>query len=414
MPKKIDSSTESSALLEARKEFISRIDFHFVVGTEPMMGQKNRSWSNALIADKMGINPSTPSGWRNGMTFPTPSNFALLLTLFFGNEFHSSADAVRLIELYNLASPYHFHTETSLPDEESLQQIPAAFRFGISKNKIDALPETPQSIDNDISSDLLTELKSKVFHLIQRLKGSNSDPFACSCFERLFEKLDVDFLDVRPGVVLSRMRSVEAVRDGFDTEEGKGLLFPGAIAEINSVCSTGQDFLATFPLIREIERQRLALDIEKSPETIAEIQSKTSLIIEAASRSEAVAVGAVNALSENEVDIAQSVDLTTTADLVADQLLITRNFTSEVVRSILHNGAEAWNIIKPDLQDGAKTAARILPPLAVIALITSIAGPIAGLAGILNTDIFRSVAAAIPRVQRTSKILPKEKRKHED
>lgn len=43
----------------------------------------------------------------------------------------------------------------------------------------------------------------------------------------------------------------------------------------------------------------------------------------------------------------------------------------------------------------------MLPPLAVIALITTIAGPIAGLAGLLRGDLFKSVRGAVTTVGRS-------------
>jgi hypothetical protein len=45
----------------------------------------------------------------------------------------------------------------------------------------------------------------------------------------------------------------------------------------------------------------------------------------------------------------------------------------------------------------------MLPPLAVIGLLTTIAGPIAGLAGLLRGDLFKSVRGAVTSVQKNAR-----------
>jgi hypothetical protein len=104
----------------------------------------------------------------------------------------------------------------------------------------------------------------------------------------------------------------------------------------------------------------------------------------AAAHSDIVAPGAVNALGENEPDIRQAQSVEVRADLVADRLLIHRNFVSQALRAITRKSGGVWEVIGPDFITGSKVAARMLPPLAVIGLLTAIAGPIAGLAGLLR------------------------------
>ena len=286
-------------------------------------------------------------------------------------------------------------------DTRAVEQIAAAFRFGIQNNKIDALPENLETLDPVTSQDLYEELLAKVQALGARLRRSNADPHASFAVERLMQSLGARYDDVRPGVVLSRLRSIEGIVSGFDSEEGKAALFPDAIAMFTDLHLSGQDFLATFPNVRRIERERIAAGLEKGPEFIDKVLEETEAIYTAAAGSEIVAPGAVNALGENETDIREAQSVEVKADLVADRLLIYRNFVSQALRAIARKSGDAWEVVGPDFVAGSKVSARMLPPLAVIALITTIAGPIAGLAGLLRGDLFKSVRGAVTTVGRS-------------
>jgi hypothetical protein len=298
--------------------------------------------------------------------------------------------------LRNLTSAYdadQFEEWLEAPetiDERAVEQILAAFRFGIQDNKIDALPETPDVLDRSLAEDLYQEFTRKLQGLADRLQRSNADPYVKAAVDRLLASLGNSFGDVRPGVVLMHSRSIEAVVAGFDSEEGRQALFPDAIAMINDVTLSAQDFLACFPNVRRIERERIAAGIEKDPDIIQQVRQQTAAIKTVAAGSEIVASGAVKALRENEPDIQQAKNLELAAELVADEVLITRNFVSESLRA-------AWEVIGPDFKEGARAATRILPPLTVVALLTMIAGPVAGLASILRGNIFKPVRGAITR-----------------
>jgi hypothetical protein len=120
-------------------------------------------------------------------------------------------------------------------DTEAVEQIAAAFRFGIQDNKIDALPENLETLDPAISQDLYEELVAKAQAMDARLKRSNADPHAGFAVERLLRSLGARYDDVRPGLVLSRLRSIEGIVSGFDTEEGRLALFPDAIAMLTDL-----------------------------------------------------------------------------------------------------------------------------------------------------------------------------------
>jgi hypothetical protein len=354
----------SAVLFERRrkeKEFADTLDVAF---------RRARN-SNALAATSVGVSARTLGNWRRGYTFPSQPSFQAVLR-YLSN--FAEIDPKPLVVAYNLARgrPPSEVADARI-DTEAVGQIAAAFRFGIRDNKIDALPENLETLDPAISQKLYEELVAKAQALDARLKRSNADPYAGFAIERLLQGLGARYDDMKPGVVLSRLRSVESIVSGFDTEEGRAALFPDALAMLTDLHLSGQDFLATFPNVRRIERERIAAGLEKDPAVIDKALDETEAIHSAAAGSEIVAPRAVNALGENEPDIREAQSIEVKADLVADRLLIHRNFVSQALRAIARKGGDAWEVVGPDFVAGSKVAARMLPPLAVVALIMTIA-----------------------------------------
>lgn len=395
---------ERPKLLGESLDFQRLFNFHIAQGTAApgVLPLDQTSWDTTGLAQACGVQPATIYNWGTGRAYPTPSNFSRLRKVFFGTEFDSSAEAIELMRLYQNYSPYWIYVPNSGEEASAIQQVPAAFRFSINNAKIDVLSERPETIDDSTAADLYVELNQKLTEFVEGLHGSNIDRRVRLSAERMLQGLGGAFEDVRPGVVLSRMRSMEAIRDAFSTDEGREALFPGAVAAIDDICLSGRDLLSVFPIVREIERQRLALGIERSPEAISDLHVQVEAIQQVASDSDLVAQSASNALSENDVGILQAESTDQEADLLADKLLIIRNFASESVRWMVEGGVklidDTWQVIKPEFQEGMKAAAKIAPPLTIIALITSIAGPIAGLAALLHGDIFRPVSNAIKKI----------------
>ena len=385
-------------------DFQNLLNHHINAGTSATGIQHTSSWGINELAQQCAVQPATVYNWTGGRAYPTPANFARLRQVFFGRDSDTSGSALTLIDLYNKYSPYWIYVKGGEPpsDASASQQVPAAFRFGIREKKLEVLSETPEAIDAPTANDLYDELGHKLRGFISSLEGSNIDQRVRSSAQMMLTGLGAGFSDVRPGVVLSRMRSMEAIRDAFSTDEGRESLFPGAVAAIDDICLSGRDLLAIFPIVREIERQRLALGLEHSPESVREVEHLARQVNEIANLSEIVAESAVAALGENDIGIEQAGSVNQKADLLADKLLVVRNFVSETVRFVIDSGLSfvdgAWTVVKPDFQEGARNAARILPPLAVIALVTSLAGPIPGIAALLHGDMFKPVANAVKRI----------------
>jgi len=85
--------------------------------------------------------------------------------------------------------------------ETSTEQRPAAYRFVLRTEQIDALPERPAAVDADLALDTYRELVTKTSPARPVIQ-SNSAPRICGRVERLLEALGARFDDISPGVLL--------------------------------------------------------------------------------------------------------------------------------------------------------------------------------------------------------------------
>jgi Leucine-rich repeat (LRR) protein len=314
--------------------------------------------------------------------------------------------------------------------ESATRQRPAAFRFGLRDGKIDALPETAHVANSETARDLHTELLEKARALQDRLVKTNSDKRAQQSIDRLLSTLGTNPADVRPGLLLSRSRSIKADRSAFNTPKARRELFPEAIAMMDDVLLSLHDLLAVYPDVRQIEAEQLALAVQRNPTTIRAVQRNTDAIKQAAADSDAATDEALAALKEHDADIEAARNTVTRAGLLADHLLVVRNFASEGLRAVRSGGqtiahavkpalgraatelgelsGESWKQVKTNLPEGIGTAARLLPVGALAVLLISIAGPVGGLAALSGG--FKELAKAIRKFSGRKKN-PKDKPK---
>jgi len=146
----------------------------------------------------------------------------------------------------------------------------------------------------------------------------------------LIDALSVTFDELRPGLLLSRVRSIEADRAAFDNDEARSELFADAVAVIGDVLQTARDLLAAFPVVRHIEAERLALDLDRQPDLIAAVAQQATAITTAAATSEVVTPKAIAALGQNDAAISSATDALLWTSLIADKVLVVGNFARAV------------------------------------------------------------------------------------
>jgi hypothetical protein len=279
--------------------------------------------------------------------------------------------------------------------EKSLQQRPAAFRFGIRNGKIDALPEDADVLDHHVARDLHSALLTKTRSLQERLAKTNADQRMRRSVERLLGALGSSLQDVRPGLLLSHSRSVEADLKSFELE-----MAPTSIAMMDDMLMSLRDLMAIYPIIRRIEAEQVALSIQGDATILDTIKAETKAIKAEASACRVVTQAAVEALRQHDAAIEEARDLVVRAGLTADQLLIVRNFLSEAARTARstaeHLGPEQWIAVKANLLDGLGMTARLLPFGLFVLLLSNLAGPVAGLA--IAVAGFKPIANAIRKL----------------
>lgn len=261
------------------------------------------------------------------------------------------------------------------------EQRPAAYRFTVRNGKLDVLPEPPAPEDRPFAVDTYDELVLKVREFLDKLERSNSARRACESMHRMLSALGTNFNDLRPGVLLSRFRSVEADRATFDTEEARAELFADAFAMMDDVLQTARDLMAAFPIVRQIEAEQLALALDRNPGSVPVIDQRSEEIRAAAEQSGAATEQAIQALAQNDPAIRSALDPLLRTRLVADKLLVVGNFARAVVNKawaeINELGAASWDALKRELPTGVGIAARVGPLMTLTFLI---AGPVGGLA----------------------------------
>ena len=276
------------------------------------------------------------------------------------------------------------------------EQRPAAYRFTLRDKKLDVLPEQPEPEDRQFALDTYEELISKARDLYERLSRTNSANRACSGIERLIAALGTSFDDLRPGVLLSRARSIEADRAAFDTVEARGELFADVFAMMDDTLQSVRDLLAVFPIVRRIEAERLALDLDRNAGAVPILRDRMAEIQSAAERSDAATDRSIDALAQNDAAIEEATDPVLRTSLVADKLLVVRNFLSAAASTLTKElsdlGGQSWAELKAGLPKGVGFAARAAPYMGLVAFTGWLAGPVASIAAVVPG--FRGIASA--------------------
>jgi hypothetical protein len=287
-------------------------------------------------------------------------------------------------------------------DNVRQQQRPAAYRFELHHGKIGVLPEPPEPRDREFAADTYDELVAKARELHHRLSGSNSARRLCNSVERLLLALGSNFDELRPGILLSRSRSIEADRAAFADE-----LFPDALALMDDALQTLRDLLAAFPIVRHIETEGLALQLDRHADAIPAIQQEMDAVKSAAAQSGSVTEEALNALAQNDAAIEDTSDPVARTSLIADKLLVVGNFGRAVLGGIATSGrtvrtelseiaGKGWQAVKDELPKGIGTASRVAPLVVLVTLAGMIGGPIGSIAAAV--PVFKPIADTLKKL----------------
>jgi hypothetical protein len=168
-----------------------------------------------------------------------------------------------------------------IAEHQSLQQRPAAFQFRVVDDKIDASPEDARPISARDARDLYEEAKRKARDLKDRLQRAQADVDLRAHVDLLLTRLGESYPEMRPGLMLSMLRSLESDVRAYDSDEGRKELSVALLSRILDLAEGVRDLCAIFPRSREIEAEAvsLGLPLGRMPEirsTIDEVIAKVS------------------------------------------------------------------------------------------------------------------------------------------
>ena len=293
---------------------------------------------------------------------------------------------------------------------ENIQpQTPAAYRFGWRDGQIAALPPTDISNDPEGAQIYLDEVRRKGQALSGRLESSNADPRVKSSIHGLLEVLTERVEDLRPQLVRSCARSIEADALAFgNAKDGELELFPGAVAALIDLSETVRDLQGCYPQLRELEAEIAALDLD--PNRLEDARDNLDQIVDAAqSDMELADSSAQEALQTVREIAAEEAPKSVQQKRIGEYALVVRNFLSPVARAALDNaftreakrlGSEAYDKARPKIidgmADGLGSMARPATVIAIAGAVSIFAGPTGALvamaAGFGKVDVLYKLA----------------------
>ncbi|MDP3407928.1 hypothetical protein [Bosea sp. (in: a-proteobacteria)] len=309
-------------------------------------------------------------------------------------------------------------------------QRPAAHVFVEQGGSIVARPLPSTPADAATAAALQAEVLAKAKALRERLAQRGAELRPVESLDRLIEVLDCPPDAINVGLLLSRRRSIEADRKAYDSEEGRDLLFPGALAAIEDVAESTADLLAAFPAARQIEAGRVALDLVADPARRREVADSLDAIAAQADEAPFVDDTAQAALHAYDAALAEERDVDVVAAVLADRALDTANFvrrlaasardgSTPAVNAIVRGvrtaaaeagglGADSWAAVRKGfpkgLEKGSESAGKILPPVLLLLLLAMISKELALLAGAAQG--LKSLSGLVDRLTKASEPEP--------
>ena len=278
----------------------------------------------------------------------------------------------------------------------SLEQRPAAFKFRVIDDKIDALPDNSRPINARDALDFYDEAKRKGQVLRDRLQRVQADETIRAHVDLLFTRLGQSYSEMRPGLMLSVLRSLESDARAYDSEEGRKELSAAQLTNILDLAETVRDLCAIFPRSHEIEAEAVSLGLPMA--RMPEIRSAIGDVIEKVNASDGATEGGREAINASAADLAHQRDLAEEAKQSAYFLVDFANFTRAGLKhlkttgmAIGHElgglGADSWRAVRrgapKGVERGAAQAGKALIVGGVAALMHALGSDIAALGGMV-------------------------------
>lgn len=280
-----------------------------------------------------------------------------------------------------------------------LEQRPAPHSFELRNGQIHATPVSAKPINSDAAEDMRSEIVDKANELHERLTRTQAPQRVLNTVDRLLASLGDNISDVKPGIFLSRSRSLEADLLQFQTEQARDEMATDALSMMVDLGACVDDLKGMLPSVADIEAHRIALKLADGAAN--EALNFALEIIDIAEESEIVAASSIEALRSNNFDIEEvsavienSDDAMVVAEatkirskLIANKLQDVRNFSVSALSSV---GGKASRFAKDGgiaarrgaikgIEIGVEKAVSATIIASAAILVGGIAGQVAGL-----------------------------------
>ena len=208
-------------------------------------------------------------------------------------------------------------------------QAPAIYLFEAREGRIAAANPESRPSDEGMAGYLLAEVRRKAEALAARLAASNAPPRILRSTRDLLEVLPERVSDLRPGLLRSRVRSLEADAAAYTVAEGE--LFPDAVSMLVDTVETTRDLLGCYSEVRKVENETQAQGL--LPEDVEAVRATLDAMTgEAGKAKEVVHSSAATALvSMSTFAAAEVTDPEERRLRVAEYAVVQRNFASKML-----------------------------------------------------------------------------------
>jgi hypothetical protein len=283
----------------------------------------------------------------------------------------------------------HRGLQDEIWNDKHLDQRPAAFQFRVVEDKIDALPDDARPIDAQDARGFYDEAKRKGHVLKDSLQRAQADSALRAHVDLLLTRLGESYPEMRPGLMLSVLRSLESDVRAYEGEEGRRELSAAVLSNILDLTETVRDLCAIFPRSREIEAEAVSLGLPM--ERMPEIRSAIGDVIEKVNNSDGATEGGREAINASAADLTDQRGLADEAKQSAYFLVDFANFTRAGLKHLKTTGnvighelgdlgADSWRAVRRGaprgIERGAEEAGKAL-----------IVGGVATLMHVLGSDI---------------------------
>lgn len=304
-----------------------------------------------------------------------------------------------------------------IEEHRSLQQHPAAFQFRVVDDKLDSLPDDARPIDAQDARDLYDEAKRKGRQLKDRLQRAQADENIRIHVDLLLARLGSSYADMRLGLMLSVLRSLESDARAYDGEEGRKELSAALLSNVLDVAESVRDLCAIFPRSREIEAEAVSLGLPM--ERLPDIRKAIDSVIAKVNHSDGATEGGRDAINASAANLAHQRGLAQEAKQSAYFLVDFANFTRAGLKHLKATGrmvggelgglgADGWRAIRrgapKGIERGAAHAGKALVVGGVAALMHWLGSDIAALGSMVAPyvplhEILQKMTGAPPDAQ---------------